>query len=61
MTGSTSWSWIYNNAVQYVSVSQHDTYQPPPRLIDHFDGTHPKIVYHKDSIGVPRLPLRDHR
>ncbi|MEV7340440.1 NPP1 family protein [Streptomyces sp. NPDC093544] len=43
--------WTYNNAVQYVAVSQHDTYQLLPASSILFDGTHPKIVYHKDSIG----------
>lgn len=43
--------WINNNEVQYVSVSQHNTYQVAARSAIRFDGTHPKIVYHKDGIS----------
>ncbi|WP_405962691.1 NPP1 family protein [Streptomyces sp. NBC_00723] len=43
--------WINNNEVQYVSVSQHNTYQTLARSQIRFDGTHPKIVYHKDGIS----------
>ncbi|MBG0857092.1 NPP1 family protein [Streptomyces spinoverrucosus] len=43
--------WINNNEVQYVSVSQHNTYQVAARSAIRFDGTHPKIVYHKDGVS----------
>nr|WP_307783091.1 NPP1 family protein [Streptomyces sp. MBT53] len=43
--------WIKDNTVQYVSVSQHSAYQVSAASGVRFDGTHPKIVYHKDGIG----------
>ncbi|MEU9954303.1 NPP1 family protein [Streptomyces sp. NPDC050982] len=43
--------WINNNEVQYVSVSQHNSYQTLARSQIRFDGTHPKIVYHKDGLS----------
>jgi hypothetical protein len=43
--------WINNNTVQYVSVSQHSGYQVAAASAVRFDGTHPKVVYHKDGIG----------
>ncbi len=42
--------WIADNQVEYVSVSQHSSYQVAASSAVRFDGTHPKIVYHKDSI-----------
>jgi hypothetical protein len=44
--------WINNGQVQYVSVSQHSTYQVAPSSSVRFDGTHPKIVYHKDGVST---------
>ncbi|WP_435642489.1 NPP1 family protein [Streptomyces sp. H49] len=44
--------WINNNEVQYVSVSQHSGYQVAARSAVRFDGTHPKIVYHKDGLST---------
>lgn len=44
--------WINNNQVQYVSVSQHATYQTLPASSILFNGTHPKIVYHKDGVST---------
>jgi hypothetical protein len=43
--------WIYNNAVQYVAVSQHSGYLLQPASAVRFDGTHAKVVYQKDSAG----------
>lgn len=43
--------WVNGDEAQYVSVSQHNTYQVAARSSVRFDGTHPKIVYHKDGIG----------
>ncbi|MGW1614937.1 NPP1 family protein [Streptomyces sp. NPDC002285] len=43
--------WISNNQAEYVSVSQHNTYQLAARSAIRFDGTHPKIVYHKDGVS----------
>ncbi|MGW7422602.1 NPP1 family protein [Streptomyces sp. NPDC054813] len=44
--------WIQNNQVQYVSVSQHSSYQVAAASAIRFDGTHPKIVYHKDGVST---------
>lgn len=44
--------WIANNQVQYVSVSQHSGYQVAPSSQIRFDGSHPKIVYHKDGVST---------
>lgn len=44
--------WINNNQVQYVSVSQHSSYQVASSSSVRFDGTHPKIVYHKDGVST---------
>ena len=43
--------WINDNQVKYVSVSQHTGYKVAPASEIRFDGTHPKIVYHKDGIS----------
>ncbi|MFJ5234451.1 NPP1 family protein [Kitasatospora sp. NPDC088391] len=44
--------WIKDDTVQYVSVSQHSGYQVAARSAIRFDGTHPKIVYHKDGVST---------
>ncbi|MFJ9808823.1 NPP1 family protein [Streptomyces sp. NPDC101158] len=44
--------WINADEVKYVSVSQHSGYQIAARSAVRFDGTHPKIVYHKDGIST---------
>jgi necrosis inducing protein (NPP1) len=44
--------WVYNNQVEYVAVSQHSGYQLAARSDIRFDGTHPKIVYHKDGAST---------
>ncbi|MFG3343999.1 NPP1 family protein [Streptomyces sp. NPDC048018] len=44
--------WINAGEVKYVSVSQHSGYQIAARSAIRFDGTHPKIVYHKDGIST---------
>jgi hypothetical protein len=44
--------WISDNQVQYVSVSQHSSYQVGAASSVRFDGTHPKIVYHKDGVST---------
>ncbi|MFF1451275.1 NPP1 family protein [Streptomyces sp. NPDC058274] len=44
--------WINNNQVQYVSVSQHSSYALAAAADVRFDGTHPKIVYHKDGVST---------
>ncbi|MFD7813980.1 NPP1 family protein [Streptomyces sp. NPDC059785] len=44
-------TWINQstNQVEYVSVSQHGKYKTYPRSEVQFEGTHPKVVYHKDG------------
>ncbi|MEU9238718.1 NPP1 family protein [Streptomyces sp. NPDC048385] len=44
--------WIQDNQVRYVSVSQHSSYQVAAASAIRFDGTHPKIVYHKDGLST---------
>jgi hypothetical protein len=44
--------WTSDNQVQYVSVSQHSGYQVEPASEIRFDGTHPKVVYHKDGVST---------
>ncbi|MFF2521096.1 NPP1 family protein [Streptomyces liangshanensis] len=44
--------WVKDNVPQYVSVSQHSGYQVADRSAIRFDGTHPKIVYHKDGAST---------
>lgn len=44
--------WVLGDQVQYVSVSQHSGYQVAARSAVRFDGTHPKIVYHKDGVST---------
>ncbi|MFC0624178.1 NPP1 family protein [Kribbella deserti] len=44
--------WVQNNVAQYVSTSQHGNYAIHPRGNIRWDGTHPKVVYHKDGIGT---------
>ncbi|MDX6312422.1 MAG: hypothetical protein QOF44_1886 [Streptomyces sp.] len=44
--------WINNNQVQYVSVSQHTSYAISAASGVRFDGSHPKIVYHKDGAST---------
>lgn len=38
--------------MQYVSTSNHGSFSVHERSAVRFDGTHPKIVYHKDGIGT---------
>src|SRR5882757_10398495 len=41
------WINIAENQVDYVSTSQHSTWKWYPRSQVPFDGSHPKVVYHK--------------
>lgn len=47
-------SWINqsSNQVEYVTTTQHSSQVTYPRSQVRFDGTHPKVVYHKDGIGT---------
>ncbi|MYR95894.1 MULTISPECIES: NPP1 family protein [unclassified Streptomyces] len=44
-------SWVNQaaNQVDYVSTTQHSTVKTYPRSQVRFDGSHPKVVYHKDG------------
>ncbi|WP_223206315.1 NPP1 family protein [Streptomyces xanthii] len=44
--------WVSDNAVRNVAVSQHSGYQSADRSQIRFDGTHPKVVYHKDGLST---------
>ncbi|MEW1614804.1 MULTISPECIES: NPP1 family protein [unclassified Streptomyces] len=47
-------SWVdqASNRVEYVSTTQHSTVKTYPRSQVRFDGSHPKVVYHKDGPGT---------
>ena len=44
-------SWVDQSTdqVEYVSTTQHSSQKTYPRSQVRFDGTHPKVVYHKDG------------
>ncbi|MDG9689911.1 NPP1 family protein [Streptomyces mutabilis] len=44
--------WVRDGAVEYVSTSNHGSFSVHARSAVRFDGTHPKIVYHKDGIST---------
>ncbi|MFZ4841481.1 NPP1 family protein [Mycetocola saprophilus] len=41
--------WVQNNQVKYVSRSVHNGWQVDPASKVRFDGTHAKVVYHKEG------------
>jgi hypothetical protein len=47
-------SWVDqgSNQVEYVSTTQHSSQKTYPRSQVRFDGSHPKIVYHKDGLST---------
>jgi hypothetical protein len=47
-------SWVdqATNQVEFVTTSQHTDLVTYPRSSVQFDGTHPKVVYHKDGIST---------
>ncbi|MFD5680590.1 NPP1 family protein [Streptomyces bacillaris] len=47
-------SWVNqaSNQVDYVSTTQHRTVKTYPRSQVRFDGSHPKVVYHKDGAST---------
>jgi hypothetical protein len=47
-------SWINqaSNQVEYVTTTQHASQVTYPRSQVRFDGSHPKVVYHKDGAGT---------
>ncbi|MBA8826153.1 hypothetical protein FHX42_003529 [Saccharopolyspora lacisalsi] len=44
--------WVRDGGVEYVSASAHGDYDTRPSSEVVFEGTHPKIVYHKDGAGT---------
>lgn len=44
--------WVQNNQAKYVAASAHGRYQVSPADKVRWDGTHPKIVYHKDGVST---------
>jgi len=47
-------SWVNQatNQVEYVTTTQHSSQVTYPRSQVRFDGTHPKVVYHKDGLST---------
>ena len=41
-----------SNSAEYVSVSAHGEYSTYPRSAVAWEGTHPKVVYHKDGVST---------
>lgn len=44
--------WVQNNEARYVSTSAHGNFDIHGRDRIRWDGTHPKIVYHKDGLST---------
>jgi hypothetical protein len=44
--------WVQNDVAQYVSTSEHGKYKTHPRANVQWEGTHPKIIYHKDGVST---------
>ncbi|MCB5178781.1 NPP1 family protein [Streptomyces antimicrobicus] len=44
--------WIQNNEAKYVATSAHGDFNVYSRDQIRWDGTHPKIVYHKDGVST---------
>ncbi|MFC8351035.1 NPP1 family protein [Streptomyces sp. NPDC057280] len=44
--------WVQNGTVQYVSTSNHGSFTVSAASSVRFEGTHAKIVYHKDGIST---------
>ncbi|MET8325660.1 NPP1 family protein [Streptomyces sp. NPDC005181] len=47
-----SWIDVASNQVEYLTTTQHNYQVTYPRSQVRFDGTHPKVVYHKDGAGT---------
>jgi Necrosis inducing protein (NPP1) len=44
--------WVQDDQAEYVSTSEHGSFRIHQRSAIRWDGTHPKIVYHKDGIST---------
>jgi hypothetical protein len=49
--------WVQNNQAVYVSTSAHGQFTVHPASSVRWDGTHPKIVYHKDGASTHTFRL----
>ncbi|WP_424216685.1 NPP1 family protein (plasmid) [Streptomyces sp. BI20] len=47
-----SWIDVAADRVEYVSTTQHSSVRTYPRSQVRFDGSHPKVVYHKDGAST---------
>jgi hypothetical protein len=43
--------WVENGTARYVSTSAHGRFVVTAAAAVRWDGTHPKVVYHKDGAG----------
>ncbi|SEF93521.1 Necrosis inducing protein (NPP1) [Nonomuraea solani] len=44
--------WVQGGTAQYVAASAHGNYSVRPRAQLFWEGTHPKIIYHKDGLST---------
>lgn len=44
--------WVNEDQARYVSVSAHGDYATYPRAQVGWEGTHAKVIYHKDGVGT---------
>ncbi|NIJ12570.1 hypothetical protein FHU38_002914 [Saccharomonospora amisosensis] len=44
--------WVHGDSAEYVSVSRHGDFVVHPRSDVAWEGSHPKVVYHKDGAGT---------
>lgn len=44
--------WVQDNEAKYVSTSEHGNFAIHDRSAIRWDGTHPKVVYHKDGVST---------
>ncbi|GAA2354274.1 NPP1 family protein [Saccharopolyspora halophila] len=49
--------WVEGDQARYVSTSAHGDYSTYPSDEVQWEGTHPKIIYHKDGIGTHAFRL----
>lgn len=52
--------WVKDDQAHYVSTSQHGDYTTDPSSEVAWEGTHPKIVYHKDGASTHCFRLAGH-
>lgn len=52
--------WVHQGEAKYVSTSAHGNYDKHPGSEVAWEGTHPKIVYHKDGASTHCFRLANH-